>query len=278
MVYLLLAIGCSSLISLVMRLSEKYVHAKKGMLVCNYMVCSLMGAAFAGFGSLLPQSAALPRTLAMGALNGVLYLAGFLMLQWCVGRYGVVMSSVFMRMGLLVPLVLSILLFHEQPSLTQTIGFGIAIGAILLINMKRGEAQSNVGMGLILLLLASGMGDAMSKVYEVYGDASLSQQFLFYTFASAGLLCTALLLLGRERIGRAELFFGVLIGIPNFLSARFLLLSLDSLPAVIAYPTYAVATILVVTVAGVILFKEKLQRRQWTALAAILAALALLNI
>ena len=278
MLYLLLAVFCSALVSLIMRASSDYVCAKKAMLLSNYAVCCILAAAFTGFDKLFVQSSSLTRTLLFGVTNGALYLAGFLLLQWSVGRYGVVMPSVFMRMGLLVPLVLSIAVFRERPTAAQIIGFCIAIAAILLINLEKNTAQNNTGPGLLLLLLANGTADAMSKVYEVYGDATLQQQFLLYTFASAGLFCFLLLLAGKERMGKYELLFGALIAVPNFLSARFLLLSLNTLPAVIAYPTYAVATILAVTLAGVVLFKEKLRKRQLLAIAAILVALALLNI
>ena len=46
----------------------------------------------------------------------------------------------------------------------------------------------------------------------------------------------------------------------------------------VVYPTFSVATILVVTLAGVVFFKERLSPRRWAALAIILAALVLLNI
>ena len=74
------------------------------------------------------------------------------------------------------------------------------------------------------------------------------------------------------------MLFGVLLGVPNFYSVRFLLDSLNTVPAVIAYPTFSVSTIMVVTLAGVAFFKEKLSKRQWIALGIILLALALLNI
>ena len=48
--------------------------------------------------------------------------------------------------------------------------------------------------------------------------------------------------------------------------------------AVIAYPTRSVAVILVVALAGVLFFREKLSRSQWIAVATIMAALVLLNI
>ena len=61
----------------------------------------------------------------------------------------------------------------------------------------------------------------------------------------------------QQRIGRAELLFGLAIGIPNFFSAKFLLAALNTLPAVIVYPTYSVATMLAVTLAGALFFREK---------------------
>ena len=82
----------------------------------------------------------------------------------------------------------------------------------------------------------------------------------------------------KERPGVAELLYGAAVGVPNYFCAKFLLASLDTVPAVIAYPTFSVATILLVTLAGVALFKERLGKRQWTAVGVILLALVLLNL
>ena len=70
----------------------------------------------------------------------------------------------------------------------------------------------------------------------------------------------------------------MIVGIPNFFSARFLLKAVSALPAVVVYPTFSVGTMLLVTVAGVLVFREQLRKNQWIALAVILAALILLNI
>ncbi|MBQ7094502.1 MAG: hypothetical protein IJN84_08300, partial [Clostridia bacterium] len=66
--------------------------------------------------------------------------------------------------------------------------------------------------------------------------------------------------------------------IPNFLSSRFLLQALAELPAVVVYPTRGVATIVLISLAGVLMFKERLSKRQWYAMGAILVSVALLNI
>ena len=82
----------------------------------------------------------------------------------------------------------------------------------------------------------------------------------------------------KEKIGKKEIFYGFLVGVPNYFSAKFLLKSLSDVSAVIAYPTYSVATLFIVTVIGVAFFRESLAQRQWTALGLILVALILLNI
>ena len=82
----------------------------------------------------------------------------------------------------------------------------------------------------------------------------------------------------KQRIGAQELLFGVLIAVPNFFSSKFLLGALERLSAVIVYPMFSVGCILAVTLAGIVLFRERLEKRQWIGLGAILADLILLNI
>ena len=277
MLYLILAILSSALVSITMRLSTNRIRANVAMLAMNYLMCLCLAAAFTGIRNLFPASPRLPQTLGLGAIHGVLYLASFVLLQVNVRRNGVVLPGIFMKLGLLVPMVVSIFAFGEIPTPLQAVGFCIAIAAIILINLEKGDTVLGFRAGLIALLLGGGAADAMSKVYEEIGDSSLSDQFLFYTFLVALILCIGLMVLKKQRPGKSEIFFGLLIGIPNYFSARFLLLSLDTVSAVIAYPTYSVATILLISLAGVLFFREKLSRRQWLAVAIILAALILLN-
>lgn len=275
---LLLAICSSAAISLIMRLSSDKVTNNVSMLAVNYLTCLAMAAGFASGGDLFPRDAGLPRALWMGILHGVLYLASFVTFQHSVRRSGVVLSAIFMKLGLLVPMVVSVFLFGEIPGTAQGIGFALAVGAIVLINLEKDAAASASALGLLTLLLLGGTADAMSKVFGELGPAHLSEQFLLYTFLTAFVLCLGLVVIKRQRFTRWELLFGALIGVPNFFSARFLLGALEHLPAVIVYPTYSVATILLITLAGTAFFRERLKKRQWAALGMILLALVLLNL
>lgn len=275
---LILAILSSVLISLIMRFSSNKVSSNVSMLSMNYLTCMLLGAFFSGTGNLIPKDPELPWVLIVGVFNGLLYLAGFIVFQTSVRKNGMVLSALFMKLGLLVPMVLSVFLFREIPGGAQILGFVLALGAIFLMNLQKDMALTGSALGLLSVMILGGSADAMSKVFEELGPAHLSQQFLMYTFLSAFLLSLAVVAFKKQKFGSWEIFFGVLIGIPNFFSAKFLLGALTCLDAVIVYPTYSVASLLVITLAGIFLFREKLSIRQWIGLGIILPALALLNL
>ena len=136
---LLLAIASSSMISILMRLSNGKIKNNIGMLAINYITCLALSVYFTGADKLFPLGQDLPQTLGMGAIHGTLYLVSFVMLNLSTQRNGVVLSSIFMKLGLLVPMVVSILIFGEMPTPVQAIGFFIAIAAIVLINTQPGK-------------------------------------------------------------------------------------------------------------------------------------------
>lgn len=278
MLFLILAVLSSAMVSIVMRVSSDKVTANLSMLAVNYLICSFLGAVYAGFQLWPSDVPGFTTTLGLGAIDGALYLSGFAFLQANVRKNGVVLSSVFMKLGLLIPILLSLVVFHEIPTAAQAAGFILAVIAIVLINLKKDTGSKGFSMGLILLLLMGGCCDSMAKIYEVFGEPALSEQFLLYTFVVAFALCVGMVIWKKECPGVWELMFGILISVPNFFSAKFLLLALGRLPAVVVYPSFSVATLLCITLAGVAVFRERLGKLQWVALTAIVAALVLLNI
>lgn len=278
MVYLLLAIFCSAMISITMRLSTGKIRGHYSMLAANYLVCGILGALYSDFSLFASQTGGVPFTIGISILYGVVLLAGLVLLQSSTRKNGIVLSSLFMKLGLLVPFLVSILFFQEVPTGLQIAGFCVAAGAIVLFNLKKDGQAGRFGIGLILLLLASGGGDAIVKVFEALGPEALSNHFLCFSFSAAFVLCAGIVLLKKERPDANALGYGAIIGIANFFSSKFTLGALAQLPAVVVFPTYSVATMLVVTLSGVVFFHERLEKRQWLAFCAVITALILLNI
>lgn len=281
MVYLVLVVLCGSMVSVVMRLSGGRVKSRMGMIAANYLTCMIAAWVWMRFGTLVPNEEGLLRVLGMGTWNGFFYMMALIMNQYNISHNGVVLSSVFSKVGaLLLPLLLSVIAFRETPTGFQFAGFLLAVFAIVLLNVRKGEnGTDGIGkLALLGLLLTEGCAAIMSKVFNELGNPVLALHFLFYTFVTAFLFSVIVMLFRKERIGKRECLYGILIGLPNFLASRFILKALETIPAVVVYPSRSVATIVVITWIGVVIFKERLERRQFVAMGIICAALVLLNL
>ena len=278
MIYLILAIISSALVSIVMRISQKFARNNITMLAANYVMCTAAAAFLAG--DVIPAGEGAGLTMGLGSLCGVLYLLGFVTLQWNIRRSGVVLPATFQKLGVLVPTLAAITVFGEPVRPLQMIGFAVAIGAILLMQPKGGAARESKGFlpGLIALLLCGGMSDVMSKVFQTWGNADHGNYFLVFTFLVALVLCVILCLVKKQSVTLPDVLCGLCLGVPNYMSARFLLWALREVPAVVVYPSFSVGTIIVVTLVGVLCFREKVEKRKLIAIGLIMAALVLLNI
>ena len=280
MPYLFMAVASSALVSILMRVSEKYADGNMAMFSANYAVCMAMSLIYMGGIRPLAFQAGTGTAATLGAVTGFLYLAGFILLQKNIRCNGVILSGAAMKLGgVLIPVIAAVLLFQERMKWVQLAGAALAAAAIVLINMEKEEAGAGGGKHwLAVLLLVSGFSDAMANIYDKTGPAALKNLYLFCTFFAALFLALALALQKGQRFTAANLLCGLLIGIPNYYSARFLLLSLGSVPAVVVYPVFSVGTIIVISTAGAVFFHERLGRRKKGALLLILASLVMLNI
>ena len=280
MLYLLLAIASSAMVSVCMRISEKHVRSTMVMFTANYAVCLIISRLSMGEIRLFAAADGMGIAVALGVMSGLMYLVNFVLLQRNIRRSGVVLSSASMKLGaVLIPVMAAVLFFREQMKWLQLVGALFAVAAILLINIEKGDVgHGGKKGGLLMLLLVSGLTDTMANIYDKTGTEALKNHYLFYTFLAALFLAFVMALWKREGVRWADVGYGCLIGVPNYFSARFLLSALGKVPAVIVYPVYSVGTIITITLVGLIAFREKLSRQKACALVLILVALAMLNI
>ena len=235
---------------------------------------------------------AAPVTYLCGAIGGILFVLGLVFMQSSVAANGATLTSAFGKLGVMVPLAFSFLIFREQPEIIQVVGILIALAALVLINSPDKDTPAEAPSGsevktysfalLILTFLGNGLSDSMSKVFEQAGPRSDDNVFISIIFCVAAVI-SAFLAYREYRITGCpirpkELLAGVAVGVPNYFCSYFLLASVTRLPSFLVYPIFSTGTIVVVMLVSTLLFKERPTKKQMAGIGMILLALVLLNL
>ena len=286
-VYLIAGICSSTAMTVVLKIFRNQTGNRYGIILGNYLTCVLI--AFL----MIPEKSSIFHpditTLICGIVGGFLFVAGLVSMQSSIRINGAILSSAFSKMGLIVPLLISVIFLGEKFRILQIPGVILIFAAFWLISTDKESFQDQKDRSLpshvillLMVLLSYGGADSMAKIFEHLGQASENQLYFLILFLFATILTLVLLLMEYKRTGAKikakEFFTGVLVGIPNYFASYLLLLSLNGLPSLVVYPCYSAGTLLLVTIIGAVFFKEKPGKKAWVGLAFILLALIFLNI
>jgi drug/metabolite transporter (DMT)-like permease len=164
-------------------------------------------------------------------------------------------------------------LYNESVSTLKIFGIAIAIFAVYLASVKN-ENHKNPEAGLlfpILLFLGSGAIDTLLKYLEVNyvpkEDVSAFSGSLFGFAAFFGAIIILIKTLKkREAFGLKNIIAGVLLGVPNYFSIIFLIkaLQVEGFESSALFTMNNVGIVVVSTLVGVLLFKEKMSAKNIT--------------
>lgn len=219
-------------------------------------------------------------TLLLAVVNAVLYIACLYLMQVNMKKNGAPLTTTYNRLGLLIPILVSVVLFKEYPNQMQIIGCILAIFSIYYIN-KRDKKDDNSSVSpflLIALFLAGGMVDTLAKIYGHFGSSNLQGHFIFYTFIFSFIFSIILSIKSIKNLSKKEILIGFFIGIPNQITTLAQLKAVAVLPAYLVFPAYSISVILLVNFVNFLFFKEKLTMRQYIGTGIIILALICMNV
>ncbi len=302
MIYLLFSILCSTAIALLLKSSEHHRRDRLTVTTANYVVASLVSLTVFLLESpgdrLMGEPAALlpfrlwapgppPSDLhglvwaiVIGILGGIAYFAGFITIQRSIRVSGVALTGAVSKLAILIPMVLSMVLWQELPGMVQAAGIVLALAAIVLAHLS-GKDLGRLGalnLVMIWMFLSVGMGEFANKLFQQYGFSHQKGLFLLAVFCTALMISGAALLRQRKKPRTGDLCMGFLVGIPNMLTSLFLIKSFATVPAPVAFPVYGAGTIVMVAMGGWLLFGEELRKRQWAAIAIAVLSVILMQI
>jgi multidrug transporter EmrE-like cation transporter len=303
MLYLMLAVISSSAIALILKFSESRDLNRMVVTTSNYVVASAVSLFFVLEGGLFnrsvidvsvffsemnvilnggifSESSSFIWAVSTGIFGGILYFLGFIYIQKSIRDNGVGITGAFSKIGIFIPMIMSIILWKEYPSNIQWIGIVLAVSAIILANYTPEVKNSlfNFRKSLVLVFLIAGLAEFSNKFFQNYSIPEYKSLFLLVVFSSALLISLTVTVIEGKPFTKKDLFTGFLVGIPNMLTSFFLISSFKYVKATVAFPAYSAGTIVAINLGGYLIFKEKLMKKDMLATAIIVSAIVLMSL
>ncbi len=276
MIYLLLSVLSSTVIFVIFRLYKRYGVNTLQAIITNYFIACAVGF----FGhiegsdfSRVPSEEWFPGTLMLGAL----FITVFNLAAITTQRSGLSVVAVATKMSVAIPVLFGIFLYNESTGILKITGIILALAAVYLTSIKSKEGLSIKSKNLIfplMVFLGSGIIDTSLKYLETsYVSETDVGLFSSTIFAIAGMIGITILIIqaimGRLKITFRNILGGIALGIPNYYSIYFLVMALRSpgFESSTIFTLNHVAIVTFSTLTGIILFREKLIRKNWIGLA-----------
>lgn len=280
MLHLVLAMLCSGSLALIFRVTEARGLNRLAVTAGNYATAVVVALTLLGTDDLgVPD----PTTILIAIPAGLLFFGSFIFYQRAVRDHGPGTAAMFGKLGILVPTILSMVLWREYPDPVRSLGIALALVAVGITMVPvRGHAKA-AGTArprplLVLLLLSMGLAEFANKVFERSVPDGSRSVFLAILFAAALVFPFVTMAIRGTRPSRTELLAGVAVGVPNLFSSFFLIASLRSLPAAVVFPIYSAGSMAVAVLGGRLLFGTRMPRSQGVAAGLALVALVLINL
>jgi len=274
MIFLVLSIATSTLISLLFKWFKGKELNMLQVLIGNYITCVLCGVAYE---AIYHNFTVAPSNdwIWLGALLGIIFITGFYAIAKTVQQFGVTIATVSTKMSVAISVVGAFIFFNETATALKITGVVLALFAVYLsaktTSSKNSTNETLVVKGSIWLpifvFLSSGLIEISLKHAQLNllgaNDINL---FTTLIFLSAGVLGLGLLIVNLFRkkttISGKSIGWGLLLGIPNYASIFFLLTLLDQpgWESSMVYPVNNIGIILLSALLAMFLFAEKMNK------------------
>lgn len=280
-VYLLLSVSCSLIIAHLLKATEDKGLRTLNVLTFNYLVAFVIAFLYRLESPLVWISRMTPVVWLVAVVVGSMFIANFVVYSKSAHRNGVGVSVAAMRLSLLIPVLLSILMYKEVLSAGQSAGILMVFGALfLLMPRKQKLADTDIQRAWMLwfLFICTGLTDGSLKIYEEDFSAQLSEgAFMGLVFLTAFIIGAVLCWKREGRwITRREAIMGTAIGVPNLFTSIFLIYTLQYLEGAVTYTAVNLLTVLGGTILGKVRWKDQVSRLQWIGIATAIVAITLL--
>ncbi len=204
---------------------------------------------------------------------GAMFITVFNLMAITTQRSGLSVVSVATKMSVVIPILFGLLYYKESLGIFKIIGIILALVAVYLASIKRQDGLKIKPANFIfpvLVFLGSGIIDTTIKFVEgeyiAKNDTPIFSATIFGMAAALGvLLLSVRAIQGKFKFQLKNVLGGIALGIPNYFSVYFLVQALrsDILESSGIFTVNNVAIVMISTLLGILIFKEKLLPKNW---------------
>lgn len=275
MIYLLLSILSSSLIYVVFKLLDKFNIKISYAIVVNYLTAVVAG--YLGHSKSFELETITTASWFWGAMIlGILFITVFNLMALTTKINGLSAVSVASKMSLSIPILFVIFYYNEPASALKITAIVLALVAVYLASIKDRKgmvAKKGSIIFPVLVFFGSGIIETgikfLEQNYVAKDDVALFSMTLFIFASIIGIVVSLYLLLVKKiKFTYKELLGGIALGIPNYYSIYFFIQALrGNMDSATVFLINNVAIVMLSTLLGIALFKEKILRKNWIGIA-----------
>lgn len=281
MLYLILSIICSVSVGILLKIAKKYAVDILQVVTLNYaFAIALCYFSFSPDLSVIDKNSPWEIYIPLG----VLLPSVFLILASSIKNIGIVKTDIAQRLSLFIPILAAYFIFKEDFSQLKFIGLAVAFPAMILILSKNKSEDSSQKKWIYPALVLFGFGiiDVFFKQIALQKNFPYTTS-LFIVFCIAfvvALLFTAYsVVFQNKKIKAINLLFGSILGILNFGNILFYLKAHKAFsenPSTV-FASMNMGVIILGSLAGILLFKEKVTLKNYIGIALALIAIILIT-
>ena len=203
---------------------------------------------------------------------GLLFVLTFNLYAHGAQKIGVTPSTIANKMSMIIPIIIGLILLNEEVTFNKILGISFAFVAIFLssIGDRKYSLNKNHLIIIVLLFIGQGLADGiLNWAQEFILNGSNMNLFFAVTFLAAGF--TGLFFVffklssQKVKIEPKSIIWGIVLGIPNYLTLLYFVKSLKSelFSSSEIFPIINIGVIIFCTILSIILFRERVSIYNW---------------
>lgn len=188
------------------------------------------------------------------------------------------LTSIIASMSLVIPFSWGVLFWQEQLTALSLTGVFLLLASIILINSRK-QSQLSIQWLIysLLTMLANGFCSVLQKYHQRFFPGQYQVDFMLLSMSTTAIILSVLHFLKKEKLPK-PCMLGAISGIMNGAANLIVLLLAATQNATSLFPLISAGNAMAAWLAGVLFFREKMQKLQFIGLAAGLAGIIILNL